>query len=429
MELKEGIGVSPMPSKPHPIHRGYWDSPWPAEDNGPQRLQNTPGFELPVGASLKFTHRRTQISTMAVLGEPGEVFLLTHDALRAHVGLPTFSQVERIDPHTLRPLYSSIRLPGGPMWPGGMAVHANGNLIVVYGRYAHALTRHCELIASQKLPEKEPYNSFVVLDNGYIVCKNLSRTRKARLSVLHPVTLKPVCEDILAPEPSIARLSSKGNTVYLAGLQHVYRFDWSEQAHALSLDGDWQPDYIQGSGNTNGWDIVLTEDTAWLMDNGHHKYLYKMIGAGVSNHANCVIGISLDNPQQVKRLQVSTKPGGSVTNPPLFCAKNNILLAYDSANAFLQAYRVGADLTPLWSKPSFGCASHMVLMQSSNTVWINDYRKLGEEVVALDLLTGQEKARIRTPGKMQGVVFPSIGWEKDIYWSSMDQICRIYLDL
>ena len=70
----------------------------------------------------------------------------------------------------------------------------------------------------------------------------------------------------------------------------------------------------------------------------------------------------------------------------------------------------------------------MVLMQSSNTVWINDYRKLGEEVVALDLLTGEEKARIRTPGKMQGVVFPSIGWENDIYWSSMDQICRIYID-
>lgn len=421
-----------MHSKPHPNYPGYWNSPWPAEDNGPERLQSTSGFELPAGAKLRLTHRRTQISTMVVLGDPGEVFLLTHDALRARLGLPTRSKVERIDPYTLKPICSSVRLPGGPMWPGGMAVHSNGRLIVVYGRYAHALTRQCELVASQKLPENEPYNSFVVLNNGYIVCKNLSRTRKARLSVLHPDTLQHVCEPILAPEPSIARLSAKGNTVYLAGLQHVYRFDWSEQAQTLSLDTDWQPDYLQGSDNTNGWDIVLTEDTAWLMDNGHHTYLYKMLGAGVSSHANAVIGIPLSNPQAVTRVQVSGKPKGSVTNPPLFCTHHKILLAYDSANAFLQAYKVGSEpsskLALLWNKPAFGCASHMILMQSSNTVWINDYRKLGEEVVALDILTGKEKARIRTPGKMQGVVFPSIGWENDLYWSSMDQVCRIYLD-
>lgn len=415
------------------LNRGYWNSPWPAEDNGPARLQSTPGFDVPHGSQLKLKSRRTQISTMVVLGDPGEVFLLTHDALRAKIGLPTYSQVQRINPVTLEPIASSVRLPGGPMWPGGMAVHANGKLIVVYGRYAHALTRQCELLESVKLPEAEAYNSFVVLDNGYVVCKNLSRTRKARLSVLDPHTLKPVCEPILAPEPSIARLSAQGNTLYLAGLQRIYRFTWSDQAQTLSLDMDWQPDYIQGSGNTNGWDIVLTEDTAWLMDNGHHSYLYKMIGAGVSSHANCIIGIALDNPKAVTRLQVSGLKAGSITNPPLFCTKNRILLAYDSANAYLQAYRVdpsqeGSKPSPIWSKQKFGCASHMVLMQSSNTVWINDYRRLGEEVVALDLLTGEEKARIRTPGKMQGVVFPSMGWSKDIYWSSMDQVCRIYLE-
>lgn len=424
----DGIEVSTLQSKPHPIYPGYWNSPWPAEDNGPERLQSTPGFDVPTGAKLGLTHRRTQISTMVVLGDPGEVFLLTHEALRARIGMATCSKVELIDPHTLKPICSSVRLPGGPMWPGGMAVHSNGRLIVVYGRYAHALTRQCELIASHLLPEKEPYNSFVVLDNGYIVCKNLSRTRKARISVLDPTSLQAVCEPIVAPEPSIARLSSQGNTVYLAGLQHVYRFDWSEKAQSLSLDEHWQPDYLQGSGNTNGWDIVLSDDTAWLMDNGHHNYLYKMLGAGVSKHANSVIGIPLDDPLVVTRLEVSGKRAGSVTNPPLFCTQNKILLAYDSANAFLQAYRVGSQLTPLWNKPAFGCASHMILMRSSNTVWINDYRKMGEEVVALDLLTGMEKARIRTPGKMQGVVFPCIGWENDLYWSSMDQVCRIYLD-
>jgi hypothetical protein len=81
-----------------------------------------------------------------VLGDPGEVFLLTHSALRARLGLPTTACVERIDPVTLRPLARSVRLKGGPMWPGGMAVHRNGRLVVVYGRYAHLLDRHCQWI-------------------------------------------------------------------------------------------------------------------------------------------------------------------------------------------------------------------------------------------------------------------------------------------
>ena len=124
---------------------GYYPSPWPAEDAGPARLQAAgavSGLQLQSGQRLQSTSRNTTLSTMAVLGDPGEVYLLTHSALRANFGLPTTSCVERIDPLTLKTLESSGRLPGGPMWPGGMAIHRNGDLYVVYGRYAHRLDRH-----------------------------------------------------------------------------------------------------------------------------------------------------------------------------------------------------------------------------------------------------------------------------------------------
>ena len=109
---------------------GYYASPWPAEDAGPSRLQTASpgsGLHLLPGQHLRSTSRNTTLSTMAVLGDPGEVYLLTHSALRANFGLPTTSCVERIDPITLKTLESSGRLPGGPMWPGGMAVHRNGD--------------------------------------------------------------------------------------------------------------------------------------------------------------------------------------------------------------------------------------------------------------------------------------------------------------
>ena len=168
---------------------GYFDSPWPCEDAGPSRLQtphNTACLDLQTDMKLACTSKRTQMSTMTVLGAPGEVFLLTHSALRSYLGLATTAQVSRIDPVTLKTLESSPRLEGGPMWPGGMAIHANGHIMVVYGRYAHKLNRQCQPVAAYMLPVNEPYNSFVVLDNGLIVTKNLSDTTPAQLTTLHP---------------------------------------------------------------------------------------------------------------------------------------------------------------------------------------------------------------------------------------------------
>jgi hypothetical protein len=156
---------------------GYLDSPWPCEDAGPARLQaphGIAGMNLRPGETLRCVTRNTWMSTMTVLGAPGEVYLLTHSVLRARFGLPTTSRVEQIDPITLKTLRRSPRLPGGPMWPGGMAIHRNGDIYVVYGRWAHRLSRACVPLASLKLPIDQPYNSFVILDNGLIVTKNLS---------------------------------------------------------------------------------------------------------------------------------------------------------------------------------------------------------------------------------------------------------------
>ena len=57
----------------------------------------------------------------------------------------------------------------------------------------------------------------------------------------------------------------------------------------------------------------------------------------------------------------------------------------------------------------------------------NDYRRHGEEVVVLDITTGDERARVRVGGLMQGVVFPSSGWNRDLYWSSMGRLARIFV--
>jgi hypothetical protein len=415
---------------------GYFASPWPGEDAGPQRLQmphGTPALALQPGETLGCTTRNTLLSTMTVLGAPGEVFLLTHSALRAKLGLPTSARVEKIHPTTLKTLRRSPRLRGGPMWPGGMAVHRNGDLYVVYGRWAHRLNRHCEPQAAGRLPVNQPYNSFVILDNGLLVTKNLSRQTPAQLSVLDPERLQQVGEDAICPEPSVARLSAHGNSVYVVGTRSIFRYHWDAAAQRLRMDPDWRFDYLGSSQQSHGWDAVLDGHHAWFMDNGHHNYQVSMLSAGQVPTPNRLLRVALNDAQDHAALAVHGALGGSVTNPPLVDTARRIVLAYDSANRYLGAWRWAepgphSGLTPLWHKQPFGCASHMLLYPQSGEVVVNDYsRRHGEQVVVLRITDGAELGRAQVGGLMQGVVFPSVGWQRDVYWSSMGRLARVFV--
>jgi hypothetical protein len=416
---------------------GYFSSPWPAEDGGPQRLQTAiadrgaaKGLALQTGERLRCVTRNTLMSTMTVLGAPGEVYLMLHSALRAQIGLPTTACVEKIDPISLQTITRSPRLQGGPMWPGGVAVHANGDLYLVYGRYLHRLNRDCKPLAQLKLPVHAAYNSFVILDNGLIVTKNLSDTKPALLTVVNPDKLTRACNDIDCPEPSVARLSAMGNSVYVVGIRSIFRYIWSEAKTTLEFDTTWRFDYIGKSNQTYGWDVVLDGRHAWFMDNGKHRYRFRMVGAGVSSTPNRLIRVSLGDANDHSVLEICGIEGGSVTNPPVYDLQRHIVVAFDSANRHLRAWRFDLtthSLEPLWHKQGIGCASHMVLYPDTGELVTNNYRQFGEEVVVLDIETGAERGHVRIGGVMQGVVFPSVGWGRDLYWSSMGRLARVFV--
>lgn len=402
--------------------KGYFNSPWPCEDGGPQRLQTIAGGFRPASNALPVTRRATILSTMTVLGAPGEVFLLTHSALRARFGLPTTAQVERIDPETLKPVAASPRLPAGPMWPGGLAVHANGDLYVVYGRWAHRLGRDCRVKAALQLPVNAPYNSFVILDCGLIVTKNLSETAPARLSVIDPESLREVAH-AFCPEASVARLSAVGDSVYVVGVTTLYRFRW--QASALVRDRDWSWHYLEGTSNSHGWDAVLADGQAWFMDNGRHRYRTRMTGAGIARTPNRLLRVSLADAGDHAEIGVSGLAGGSITNPPLVDPARGIVVGYDSANRVLAAWNwQDGRLSRRWQRPETGSASHMLLFSETGEIVTNDHDGR-ESVIVLSIDSGEVMARAAVGGVMQGVVFPSPGWNNDVYWCSMQRLARI----
>jgi len=412
-ELPTGAGMTTAPA----------NSPWPAEDGGPERQQRVPGRLLGDGDGdgddrqrLQVHSRRAWLSTMTVLGAPGEVYLLTHSALRARIGLPTTAQVERIHPETLETLERSPRLPGGPMWPGGLALHASGDLHVVYGNHVHRLDRHCQPLASRQLPGQEPYNGFVTLPGGQLVTWTRARCGRWARRWSAPSRASPAW----ACGATASTWSGPTACCVTAGTPRRAR---------LAPDAGWRWDYLAGTRNSFGWDLVLAGGHAWFMDNGDHSYLWTMRGAGRRRSANRLLRVSLADARLHAAWDVSGRAAGCVTNPPLVDLKRGIVLAYDSGNAFLRAWDLQEDgqLTPRWERPGLGCASHMLLYEDSGEVVTNDHQGLREDVVVLDIATGRERARAATGGRMQGVVFPSPGWGRDLYWCSMDRIARLHV--
>jgi len=150
----------------------------------------------------------------------------------------------------------------------------------------------------------------------------------------------------------------------------------------------------------------------------------------VSDTANRLIRVNLGDSSDVETVAVSGIPGGSVTNPPLVDEVHRIVVGYDSANCVITAWSfdAGRMLEPLWRRDDFGAASHMICLPDSAEIVTNDFGRGGEHVVVLDIETGVEKGRARIGGLTQGVVFPSPGWSRDIYWSAMSRFGRVYVN-
>jgi hypothetical protein len=69
----------------------------------------------------------------------------------------------------------------------------------------------------------------------------------------------------------------------------------------------------------------------------------------------------------------------------------------------------------------------MLLIPETGQIITADFRpELGcEQIVVLDITTGDEVARVSTTSPIQSAVFPAIGPTGDIYWCSMTTITRI----
>jgi len=413
---------------------GYWPSRWPGEDGGPARRQaplSGAGLGLQPGEVLSVTSRMALASTMVVLRDPGELYLLCHTGGDAAV-----SWVEQIDPLTLETIRRSPDLPGGPTWPGGLACHANGSIYVVFGNHAHRLSATLEVEASVELPRFRPYNSFVILPDGTIATKDFGGLRAgsiepdglgaSELLVLSPddLSIRSRCE---LPEPSIARLSADGDDIYVVGDTSLQRVRWD--GSSLALDPDFRPLYRTIEGQTYGWDAVIDAGAAWFLDDGEgsNRFIGTFRGQGINTAPLHLVRVDLTSGD-VSLTEICGLPGGLIANPPAIDPVRRIAVGYDSGNGVVAAFRfdeAGAT-TPLWSL-QLNHAAHPLRFPDTGELVLCDHdaARGTDQVVVVDIETGSELGRVDTGSPVQCVLFGAPGFERDFYVCTFTTVTRI----
>lgn len=406
---------------------GYWPSPWPGEDAGPARRQaphGVVGWGLGPGAALDVVVRDDVLAaTMPIVRDPGELFLLRHT-----LGADTVGWVERIDPATLATVARTPDLAAGPFWPGGLAAHADGGLLVVYGRWAHRLDPDLTVVAARRLPVDRPHNSFVILADGSLATKDFAgEGAPSTLSVLDPVTLEDRAAPLVLPEPSIGRISADGLVVHVQGVDTALRVVWDPVAGALGLDEGWSTPYRTRPDQGYGWDAVVDGGQVLFLDNGEHTYERAMALTGQGVAAGPVHLVRLPVTGGAPELvEVSGLAHGTQTNLALYDPERRIAVGYDSGNGVLAAFDLTSDgLAPRWRR-DLHASMHLVRFPDTGELVVNDHHPdRGDDVVVLDLATGQERARAATGSPAQSVLFPAVDHAAALWYCSFTTLARI----
>ena len=273
---------------------------------------------------------------------------------------------------------STPRLPGGAYWPGGIAAHANGDLHMVFGRWAHRLSTDLDVLASHRLPVPKPHNSFVVLDGGELVTKDCDAPaglEPSTVSVLDPETLLPVAPPLRLPEPSIARLAGDGET------RDRGRHDDGLPAPARSRGG------AARDRRSLAPELRPRSRPQLRVGSRDHRRACPLDGQrpqpgrpvdGRQRRSNPIRsgsgGPAVTTAASARPRSAACRSGPNRTRPAGI-PDARIVVAYDAGNAVVRAWRMNGDeLEPLWRRDGLAHAGHLILYPDTRELIVGDWR-------------------------------------------------------
>jgi hypothetical protein len=129
-------------------------------------------------------------------------------------------------------------------------------------------------------------------------------------------------------------------------------------------------------------------------------------------------------------VEVCGRSGGIIANPPVVDPDRRVAVGYDSGNAVLAAWRFGepGEWELLWRRDQ-DHGAHMIRYPDTGELVCCDHdTEAGEHVVVLDLESGAEQGRVGLGFPIQSVLFPAVGWERDLYAVTFAGIARVTVE-
>ena len=304
----------------------------------------------------------------------------------------------------------------------------------MFGQHAHRLSPTLEIEAHLELPQRAPYNSFVVLRDGTLVTKNFGGARPGmdthfesdvcELVALHPDDLR-ILDRYEVGQGSVARLSAHDQTTYVVGVESFMGIDF--------VDGAFVPTSVKQApyrtaGEGYGWDAVIADGSAWFLNNGAGSETFdgSLLEKGIATAPQQIVRVHLDS-YVVEKYEVNDAPGGIVANPPAVDTKQKIVVGYDSAAGVVRAYHYAATGGTLLWQIKLNHACHPLVFPESDLVMLNDFDPLlgADQIVLVRTSTGEIISRVATESPLQSVLFGAPGEANDLYLCSFTHVTRL----
>ena len=425
---------------------GYFDSAWPVECGGNRRQKAATG-------TLSSRNSKTEmISTvsdkwnvMVIQREKNEFFL--GGTMPYFNGPKPYGWVQKINPDTLEVLNESPQLPcGDHVWCGAIAAHKNGSVIKVNGSFMHVLSPDCEVILEKELPINQAHNGLLILSDGTIVTKDcrLENQQNSTITRLDPNTLELLHEPFALPEGSMGRIASDlnddGEFIYIPGIERIWRI--KVLPDALELDEDWQPQYRNANQSQGlAWDGCISEDSLWVMDNGDIESVRSIYGVNPNGRVAENTHLSWRSPAPWKgrqrlikfdlisgdkiAIEPFDKEGGGIIAPPVNVPEYEMCIAWDSINGGLAGISTtDRKLAVSWQLDMRPTMQPVVFPESGELV-INNFENGEDELIVVDIATGELLSRAKVNARLANGMFLSPGFNRDIFYCTTGAFSKV----
>ena len=367
-------------------------------------------------------------------GQPLGLDLYVNDLLTGNPGTfdPTyygqfFPYVAQFNPVTQDTLF--LPLTGGPGIPylGGIAKHPNGYLYAVAQARVFKIdpaTMTIVQFIDMPLPDPQTiYNGIDVSNNGALISKStdLSNFNSGQFLMLDPNTLQIITDITVESGSARTRLAcdDAGNE-YIYHLNQNYTFRIQVTDDSLIMDTTWQ-----AATNPYG-DGTLSEPTSpQILGN---RVLYTTNTSYTADRAMKIFWQRTDQSYSLANDTLSgyymfsdtISPGYSFTGL-IIDTLTGIIIGQDQANRKVAAYQIDQNdqLQYLWEK-DYGISGTSFIAENTSLLYLNDfdYTEGIDYLVVLDLFTGNELGRIKTPATAPSIATPGIGTYNDFYYCS-----------